>query len=82
MSILVFTIIALVISAIFHAIIKNYGKAIITSAIISAILFQVVIYIGLGYLDPFFIIALIVTGGIATLISAVVGLFFSKHRNK
>ncbi|MFZ2976022.1 MAG: hypothetical protein WA055_05355 [Candidatus Moraniibacteriota bacterium] len=80
LPIIIFVTIVLVVSAISHSLIKNYGKAIIVSATISAILFQIMAYVSLGYLDPFFIIAIFITGVIAVVISAIVGVPFKINR--
>ena len=82
LPIIIFIAIALTTSLACHFQIKNYGKAVSCSAVISAVLFQIVAYIVLGYLDPFFIIAFVITGGIAALISAVIGALFNKYRNR
>ncbi len=73
--------IAIITSLLSHFLIKNYKKAIIVSSISSAVLFQVAVYIQLGYLDPFFMIAMVITGVITALISAVIGIPFNRHRS-
>jgi len=65
-----------------HWRIQSYWLATIVSTVVSAILFQVIAYIDLGYLDPFFIMAMITSSAAAFTISAFIGAFFTKHRHK
>lgn len=48
-------------------------KANIKATITTVILFQIAAYVHLGHLDPFFPIAMVITGVIAFITSAVVG---------
>ena len=75
--------ISLIVSVVTHCIIKHYGKALLISGIISSVLFQIAGYIVMGYLDPFFIIALITGGIVAVCISVIVGIpFLLIRKNK
>jgi len=76
----VLVIISVLVGIIAHYNIKQYSKALILSGLISSVLFQVAAWIYIGYLDPFFIIALVTGMIIASLISAVVGLPFLIRR--
>ena len=58
---------------IFHRKIKDYRKANIISAITSGIVLHMLNYIWLGYVDPFFIISLVVAVIISFLISGFIG---------
>ncbi len=79
MPIFTFVLIVLITSVVCHFQIRNFKKAVVVSAVVSAFLFQVLAYISLGYLDPFFIIAFVITGGIAGGCSAVIGNILKKH---
>jgi hypothetical protein len=57
-----------------HSLIHRYWVASILSAFVSTILFQVIGYFILGYLDPFFLIALTVGWFVAFIVSLIVGL--------
>lgn len=72
-----------VLSAIgWHLIVKRFVLALLGATLTTVILFQVANYIHLGYLDPFFIIAMITSGAGALVISAVVGVPFLALRKK
>ena len=77
---LVFGITTVVVSVLLHLFWKAYVRASIVSAMASAALFQVFAYFYIGYLDPFFLIALVFTSGIAFVISLAVGLAFRSWR--
>lgn len=81
-GIIVLISISIVLSFVAHYFIKKYLLALIISAIIATISFQIAVYIHVGYLDPFFIIALFIGGLIALGISAIIGIPFMKFRNK
>lgn len=66
----------------FHFLIHHYALAIICAAISSDILFQIVVYLHAGYLDPFFTIALVTGGAIALVIAAIIGVPFAFLRRK
>ncbi len=59
-----------------HIIIKRYILAIVIAIVIAPVLFQVFAYWHAGYLDPFFVIALVVSQILTGVISAIVGLPF------
>jgi membrane protein DedA with SNARE-associated domain len=65
-----------------HAGIKKYIFASVLSAIVSSVLFQIIGYFVLGYVDPFFIIALF-TGALASfLIALLTGIPFAVIRRR
>lgn len=77
----VFLSVSLAFSIFSHMRIKNFLLACILAALGTAIIFQVLGFIVMGYLDPFFIIALIITFAIALGIAALVGsIFYFKRR--
>jgi membrane protein DedA with SNARE-associated domain len=81
-GIFVLIIISLIVSITAHAKIKKFLLALIVSVVISCISFQVAVYIHSGYLDPFFIIAVLTSSLIIGIISTLVGLSFIYFRNK
>ena len=64
----------------FHWLIRSYIIASFGAAIVADIVFQVAAYLHIGYLDPFFVIALVTGGGIALGIAIVVGIPFAIFR--
>ena len=60
----------------------THSSTSIAAAVVSAVIFNVLAYIQLGYLDPFFLIALFVSGAIAFGIALVVGIPFLFHRRR
>ncbi len=82
MSIIIFLTIAIVTSLVCHFLIKSKVAASFISAIIAAIAFQILNYFIVGYLDPFFIVAIIITGLIGFLVSFLIGLAFSYRRKE
>ena len=79
--IIVLVVMSVVISTIVHKFLTLKDSAYFIPAcfivgIITSIIFQIVGYIVLGYLDPFFIIALIMGALIASAIAFGVGLVF------
>ena len=76
-GILIFTAITVVSSLIWHSIFKKFFAAVIGSVATAVVAFQAANYIYIGYLDPFFIIAIGVSGVIATFVSVAIG---SLHR--
>lgn len=73
---------ALAVSIVTHAFIRRFLLACLVSTLVATLLFQVFAYWQLGYLDPFFIIALVTTGICSLVISAVVGLPFALYRRR
>jgi hypothetical protein len=66
----------------FHYKLKKPIVATILSTFSASIAFQVIVYVDLGYLDPFFFIAFILSSGITFLISLLVGIPFIYYRRK
>ena len=81
-SLFVFLAITISCSCLIHGYCKRYFTAAILSGFFSTVLFQAIGYLVLGYLDPFFIIAL-VGGWIASfVISLFVGSLFLAVRKR
>ena len=70
----------LAVSALMHTLIRRFFVACLASTVIATLLFQVFAYLKLGYLDPFFLVALITSGISSLVISAIVGLAFALYR--
>jgi hypothetical protein len=66
----------------FHYKFKKPIVAAILSTVSASIAFQVIAYMHLGYLDPFFVIAFGISLGITLLISLLVGIPFAYYRKK
>ena len=81
-GIVIFIAIAIASAIIWHTYLKRISIAILGSAITSAVFFQVCNYIKLGYLDPFFIIALLTTFIMAFLIALIISIPFKIWRRK
>jgi hypothetical protein len=60
----------------------RYVLASITSAFVAAFCFQIVNYVSVGYLDPFAIIAFLITWLVGFGLSLLVGLAFILERSK
>ncbi len=82
MNILVFVTLSILSSAACHYFFKTYIIAAVLSAFVVSISFQVFAYAVVGYLDPFFIVALIVGWLISFFISLLIGLPFFFERKK
>ena len=65
-----------------HWLIKSTKLATTLSVILSVVIFQIMAYIDSGYLDPFFLIAAVVSAGVALIISAFIGSLFKTSRDK
>ena len=82
-SMLVFFFVAVISNCVFNVWLKSYLLAAILSASVSTILFQLIGYFVVGYLDPFWLIALVVGWAVAFLIGIIVGLLFLHlHKKK
>ena len=79
-GLLVFIAMAVVASLACHTAIRTFMTATLVSGPVAAIAFQVVVYFQLGYLDPFFPIALVVSSAIGCGISVAVGWLLRRAR--
>lgn len=81
-SLIIFVVLSLAVSYVVHKKVKNFLLACILIAVSSAIVYQVIGFFVLGYLDPFFYIALAGSAVIAFGIAVVAGLPFAYLRFK
>ena len=65
-----------------HWLIRHYLVASLCAAVMASVGFQFAAYLHLGYLDPFFIIALATGAVVAFAIAALVGIPFIRVRRK
>ena len=79
-GIVVLVLISVVAAVVGHLRITQYLVACAVSAVVSAVLFQVAVFFQLGYLDPFFLIAIAVSLVIAFVVAMVVGVPFAAKR--
>ncbi len=79
---LIFITVALAVAGLFHALIREYIIASILSAIVATVLLQVIVYIQLGYLDPFFLIGIICGGVYYFAAALIVGIPFWFYRRR
>jgi len=82
MGLIIFFVIALVTSTVFHFWLKRFWLAVILATLSSVVLFQVVVYIDLGYFDSLITIAILTTLLVALAISIFIGLLIKKYRKK
>ena len=76
-GLIILSILSIVCSLVSHTLIRAMSLAIPLAAVFTAILFQVITYFQLGYLDPFFPITLVTTFAISFLIAIVIGVPFN-----
>ena len=81
-SIAVFVLLCLISAFSFHYVLKNFLISSILSALAASLLFQVIGFFVLGYLDPFFLIAFTFSLVISFPISILIGILFVYHRKK
>ena len=79
-GIIVLALTAVAVSVLMHTFIRRFLVACLASTVIATFLFQVFAYWKLGYLDPFFLVALITSGIFSLVISAIVGSAFALYR--
>jgi uncharacterized membrane protein YfcA len=72
--------VSIITSSGFHYRIRNILFASLLSAVTASIIFQIIGYFVLGYLDPFFLISLFTGAGIAFAISIIIGIPFAYKR--
>jgi hypothetical protein len=64
-----------------HWLVKFYFLAVLGATVTTVFAFQVANYLYLGYLDPFFLIAIVTTSIPAVAVALVVGIPFRAQRN-
>jgi hypothetical protein len=77
-----FVFLAVLISGIFHIILRVFPLATLASAVVVTIIFQLYARIELGYMDKLWIVAATVQFFLACAISAAVGLIVRYSRGK
>jgi hypothetical protein len=82
MGLFVLLVVALLSATLWHRFVPRYAIAVVGATLSTAVAFQVIAFIQLGYLDPFFLIAAATSGGLALLIAIVVGLPFRARRSR
>jgi len=81
-AILIFLVVGIITAVICHLKVKEYLVSALIAGVISTVIYQVINYIVAGYLDPFFIMAL-VNGFLAYMVlSLIIGLPFLIARRK
>lgn len=65
---------------VWHWFVPFYRPAVIGATITTVIVFQVAAYIHLGYLDPFFVVAIVTSSIVAAVIALLVGIPFRARR--
>ena len=63
-----------------HLYITRFITAIFASVFTTVVLLQIINFIYLGYVEPFFLIAMLTSGVIAAFISSIIGLVFMLKR--
>ena len=81
-GILIFALLILISSLTFHYKIRNYLVSSVLAALTTSVLFQIIGFIVLGYIDPFFLIAFVITLVISFMASMLVGIPFVLYRKK
>ena len=82
LAITILITISVTVAVIAHMLIRNYFVAVPVAAVAASGIFQVVVFIELGYLDPFFLIAFVVGAAYAVLVAAGVGVPFVLVRRR
>ena len=75
---IIFIFIAIASSITWNILEKEYSTVLIKSTLTTVVLFQIAVYINLGHLDPYFIVAMITTGILALVISVVISFILKK----
>ena len=81
-GLVIFFGLALIGSLLWHWVLRSYGLAVFGATVTTVVLFQVAAYVKLGYLDPFFVVAMATSAAMALGISAIVGLPFRFARKQ
>ena len=80
MGFIILTTIALGLAMVWHWLVAFYVPAVIGSTITTVLAFQVATYFHVGYLDSFFLVAVVTSSIMAAVIALVVGLPFRARR--
>jgi hypothetical protein len=82
LPIIVFFIIAIIISYLVHKKIKNYLLACVMAGILSSVIYQIIGFIVIGYLDPFYLMAFYFGTVIAFFTAMLIGFPIKKKRDQ
>ena len=82
MPVLIFVAVALVSAVLWHQYVSNYLVASLAASVTAVVVFQVLAYIHLGYLDPFALIAVVTTSAVALAIALAIGLPIRARRKR
>lgn len=82
LPLIAFFLFAVCLAALFHWRMRRFIIASLLAAFLAAVAFQIVGYFVLGYLDPFVLIALVVSMVLAFAIAVVVGLLLRLARRE
>ena len=74
MGLFVLILLAVVSGVLWHYLVRNYALAVVGATVSTVVVFQVIAFLQLGYLDPFFLIAAVTSGGLALVVTLLVGL--------
>jgi uncharacterized membrane protein YfcA len=81
-GIILFAILSLISALSFHYKLRKFFLSSILAAFSASLLFQIIGFFLLGYLDPFFLIAFVSTLLISFIVSMLVGMPFLYYRKK
>ena len=79
---LVLLSIAVVSAIAWHILLRSFLLATLLATTTSAVLFQIAAYLHVGYLDPFFLVAVITSSVICLLITVTVGMLVRSIKGK
>jgi hypothetical protein len=79
-GIIILIAISVICAATVHIFLHRYFRASLVSAVLSTAIFQFIAYLYIGYLDPFWPIAILVGGAMAYAIALIIGLIFLSYR--
>ncbi len=65
-----------------HHFVRAYVVAVLGATVSAVVLFQAAAFVQLGYLDPFFLIAMATSSVVAGVVSAAIGLPYRARRKK
>jgi uncharacterized membrane protein YccC len=82
MPLLIFIATALVSAVLWHQYVSHYFAASVAATATAVVVFQVLAYIELGYVDPFALIAVATSSVVALAIALVIGLPFRARRKR
>jgi hypothetical protein len=82
MGLIIFLSIAVVSALLWHRFLPSYAMASIGATATTVVAFQIAAYFNLGYLDTFFLIAVVTSSLYAAAISFIVGIPFRVRRKK